>query len=158
MNVGNAQGYEYVQGTEQGSTVSTGYAGSWYDQPVSAPLTAGLISPWGVSFDTAASVLLVSDGNVIRKVNFQAGSPINIVTVAGGAVKGVPGIASNDAPYHWKVPTPARNVELPLPGNTNAVGTSASFDSPSNIVAVPATRMLYIADSSNNLIRQMTYP
>src|SRR5580698_87352 len=41
------------------------------------------------------------------------------------------------------------------PGNTNATGTSASFDLPTG-VAVNSSGDVFVADTTNNLIREIT--
>lgn len=121
-----------------------------------APLSAGLIGPWGLAFDAASAALFIADQFVIRYADFVSGLPDNVVTVAGGATKSIPGVASTNAPNHWLPPGP-NNIYLPNTGAVNAVGTHASFSSLNNVVAVHATRMLYIADSGNSVIRSMTY-
>jgi hypothetical protein len=158
-DVGQGVGFQYVNGVDgAGDTSSTGTLGSWRDDSSSSPLSAGLISPWGLAFDANATppALFIADQNVIRRANFVSGQPDNVVTVAGGASKGRPGYASNNKPSHWFSPAPV-NPLVPVAGTGNGVGTAASFDAPSNIVAAPATRVLYIADTSNNCIRGMSY-
>jgi hypothetical protein len=158
-DVGQGVGFQYVKGVDGGgSTDSTGTLGSWRDDSSSSPLSAGLISPWGLAFDATATppALFIADQNVIRRANFVSGQPDNVVTVAGGASKALPGYGSNNKPSHWFSPAPV-NPLVPVAGTANGIGTAAAFNAPSNIVAVPATRVLYIADTSNNRIRGMTY-
>ena len=154
--VGQGVGYQYVEDTYGGTTTITGHIGSWADESIGAPLSAGLIRPWGLAFDASAAALFLADQNVVRFSNFVSGSPANVITVAGGATKGLPGVAGPNYPNHWQSPAPA-NIDVPNTGFTNGIGTNAAFNAPSNIVAVHATRMLYVADSSNNCIRSMTY-
>ena len=148
-DVGQGVGYQYVQdtsATDNGGTVSNiGSAGSWRDESVGLPLSAGFISPWGLAFDASAASLFVADQNVVRMSNFVSGNPENVITVAGGNGKSLPGVAGPNYPNHWLPPAPA-NIYVPSPGLINGVGTNTAFFSPSNIVAAPATRMLYIAD------------
>ena len=131
---------------------STARAGSWADEQTGSPQIAGLINPWGLAYDSASAALFIADQNVIRYANFNSSSNdfANVVTVAGGKLKAVPG-------QGWIDPHPD-NVFLPNSGPpSNAGGTNAFFNSPSNIVAVHALRLLYIADTSNNCIRSMMY-
>ena len=158
-DVGQGVGFQYVNGVDgAGDTSSTGTLGSWRDDSSSSPLSAGLISPWGLAFDASAAppALFIADQNVIRRTTFVSGQPGDVVTVAGGASKALPGYSSDNKPSHWFSPAPV-NPLVPVKGTGNGVGTATSFDAPSNIVAVPATRVLYIADTSNTLIRGMTY-
>ena len=158
-NVGQGVGFQYVDGVNSaGNTDSTGTLGSWRDDSFSSPRLAGLISPWGLAFDATATppALFIADQNVIRRASFVSGEPDNVVTVAGGASKALPGYGSNNKPGHWFSPAPS-NPLVPVAGTANGVGTATSFFAPSNIVAAPATRVLYIADTSNNRIRGMTY-
>jgi hypothetical protein len=147
-DVGQGEGFAYDL-TSQGSTAR---AGSWADEHDGSPEIAGLIGPWGLAYDSASAALFIADQNVIRYANFDTGSNdfANVITVAGGATAAVPG-------YGWSAPAP-NNTLLPNSGPpSNAVGTNAFFNLPNNIVAVHATRLLYIADTSNNCIRSMMY-
>jgi hypothetical protein len=158
-DVGQGVGFQYVDGVDgAGDTSSTGTLGSWRDESSSSPLSAGLISPWGLAFDASATppALFIADQNVIRRTNFVSGQPGDVVTVAGGASKALPGYGSDNKPSHWFSPAPV-NPLVPVKGTANGVGTATAFNAPSNIVAVPATRVLYIADTSNDRIRGMTY-
>ena len=152
--VGSGADYQYVSSTSgDGNTADVGHVGSWADESVGAPLTASLIAPWGIAFDATAAALFVADQNVVRYVDFVSSTPDNVVTVAGGVAKGLPGVASVNAPNHWLAPMPA-NLNLPSTGSINAIGTNAAFNAPSNVVAAPLNRTLYIADTSNNVIRR----
>jgi len=150
-DVGQGVGYQYAGDT------TTNTLGSWGDESVSSPLSAGLISPWGLAFDATAAALFIADWNVVRSSNFVNGtSPANVVTVAGGQTSGLPGKSTTQYPNNWFPPGPT-NKKVPYNGNTDGVGTNSAFSAPNNIVAVPSTRMLYIADSANNCIRSMRY-
>ena len=155
-DVGLGVGHQYVEGASGGTTTSTGEIGSWGDESVGTPLSAGLINPWGLAFDATAASLFIADQNVVRYSNFVSGNPANVVTVAGGATRALPGVAGPNYPNHWKSPAPA-NIYVPSAGVVNGIGTNAAFSAPSNVVAVPSTRVLYVADSSNNVIRVMSY-
>ena len=156
-DVGQGVGHQYVEDiTSSGISLLFGSLGSWGDESVGTPLSAGLISPWGLAFDASAAALFLADQNVVRFSNFVSGNPANVITVAGGATKVLPGIAGPGFPNHWVSPAPA-NINVPGAGYTNGIGTNAAFNAPSNIVAVHATRMLYVADSSNHCVRSITY-
>jgi hypothetical protein len=154
MVTGTGTGFRYVAGLSSGSsTTSSGELGSWADEATGNPLTAGLMKPAALGIDSAASLLFITDSNVVRMYDLVAGS---VVTVAGGATKSLPGLASNKNPNHWIAPRP-NNVYTADTGYTDSVGTSASFNMPQGVVVVPATRLVYIADTGNAVIRSMSY-
>ena len=155
--IGQDVGFQYVEDTFSG-TSNFATAGSWNDDP---PLSAGFISPWGLAFDAALSTpaLFVSDGNAIRRVDFDyatASTPTNVVTLAGDNTKTLPGKGSLAWPQHWVSPGPNQLMQ-PAAAFVNGVGSASSFDKPNVLVAVHATRIVYIADRDNHAIRSMTY-
>lgn len=92
---------------------------------------AGFDQPYGVAVD-AAGYVYVSDGdNLIRLISPSG----NVTTLAGN---------NNDGGYF------CYNYTL-----TNGVGLAATFNCPDGI-AVDALGNLYLADSSNNLIRKIS--
>jgi hypothetical protein len=155
-DVGQGVGYKYVEGTSAGSTTSEGTIGSWADELTNAPLSAGIINPWGLAFDATAASLFIADQNVVRFSNFVSGLPGNVVTVAGGKTVTLPGKGTLAHPQHWFSPGPT-NKQVPNSGYFDGVGTTTAFNAPNNVVAVPSTRMLYIADAANDCIRSMRY-
>ena len=153
-SIGQGTYFQYAEGST--TTTTTDTAGSWVDETVGLPLSAGLIQPWGLAMDPAVSQLFIADGNAMRLATFSSGIAINVTTVGGGAVKSLPGVAGYVHPDHWFPPGPD-NVYLPSAGSADGVGAAAAFSSPSNVCAVHATRTLYIADTANHRVRSMVY-
>ncbi|NDJ11182.1 MAG: hypothetical protein EBY17_08310, partial [Acidobacteriia bacterium] len=138
--------------------------GYWNDEATGQPLTADFINPRGLAFDAANNRLFVADGNAIRVITFVNGAAANVITVAGGATKSTlhtwfeaEALADNG---DSTLPVPfdlTKNLYYPNSGNTNGIGESSSFNSVNGMVAVPTTRMLYLADTGNNRIRGLDY-
>ena len=157
--------FKYITRMNAASSSVEGHSsvGSWYDETDGAPLTAGFVNPFGLAFDKAAHppALFISDFNAMRLAIFPDGqTPTTVSTVAGGGDAAPPSTYAHTAftgtNAGWLEPVPA-HINQPVSGATNGIGTSASFSSTCNIVAVHATRIVYIADSGNDLIRSMTY-
>lgn len=158
-NLSSLASCSYIVGQDHGWLYQRGYdsyynplydsLGSWGDEQSGQPLNAGIIYPLSLSFDASLSPpsLFVGDSSVVRQVSFMSSMAVDVITVAGGRFK-VTG--------PWKSPAP-NNIYTPAQDFVNGVGTMSAFKTPNSVVAVHATRILYIADSGSNAIRAMTY-
>ena len=139
--IGTGNYYSYVSGTDSSSTSSSSGSGAWTDEVVATPLTAGLISPFGVAGGSAG--VFISDGHVIRLATLFGGSVANVTTIAGGgAGTYIPGIASRITPGHWKAPGPL-NTYLPASGFSDGLGTTAALNRPAGMAYHRNTSTLY---------------
>jgi hypothetical protein len=123
----NVQSPNNIIGSAQdGITTVAGYGSAGYSGNYGTATSAQLNNPFGVAVDAAGDQFIADTGNnVIRKV--QAGTGI-ITTVAGN---GSPGYSGDRSP-----------------------ATAAQLSSPTS-VAVDAHGNLFIADSGNNVIREV---
>lgn len=92
-----------------------------------ASTQASFRTPFGITIDTTANVLYVSEFNnhMIRKIDLAAQM---VSTVAGSAGNS---------------------------GTTNGVGTAARFNAPAGLVLDGASGTLYVAEGGNHVIRQV---
>ncbi len=117
---------EVVASTGDIITVA-GNGNAGYDPTATIATNTALTLPGGVAVDGAGNLYIAdTDDNVIRKVNLATGT---IQTVAGNGTAGFSG--------------------------DNGAATSAELNSPGG-VTVDAAGNLYIADTSNNVIRKVT--
>ena len=108
-------------------TTIAGNGTSGYSGDSGAATSAELNQPFGIALDSAANLYIAdSNNNVIRKVTAATGV---ITTVAGNGTSGYSGDAG--------------------------AATSAELNEPLG-VALDSTANLYIADSNNNVIREVT--
>lgn len=135
--------------------------------------------PFGVAVDSAGNVYVAdTKNNEIRKITSTGVVTTLAGSTAAGHADGTGSAASFDYPQGVAVDsagnvyvadsgnseirkiTPAGVVttlagSYASPGNTNGMGSAASFDYPEGI-AVDAAGNLYVADSTNNEIRKVT--
>jgi len=143
-------------------------------------VAARFASPYGLAMDAAGSLYVADKGNnSIRKISSSG----VVTTIAGSSgiggstngngtaarFNGPHGIAFDsagnlivaDADNHTiRKITPAAVVttiagSAGVPGNTDATGSSARFDTPTDI-AIDAQDNIYVTDSSNHTIRKVT--
>ena len=159
--------------------VVTTFAGSGTAGSVNGTGTAASFStPIGLAIDASGNLYVVDTHNcLIRKI-----TPAGVVsTIAGTGAKGFVNGTGTSASFYYpqgiaidaagnlyiadsgnnaiRKITPA-GVVTTFAGNsnggaTNGTGTAASFNEPTNI-AIDANGNLYVADSNNNLIREIT--
>ena len=118
--------------------------------------------PTGVTADAAGNVYVADFGNDrIAQVNASG----QIITVAylyypSGVTLAAGGNIYASLPLYnqvWQIPSEGQSVPIAgtgLQGSANGISSAASFYSPSGIAA-DAAGNLYIADSGNNLIREI---
>ena len=148
-----------------GSTNGTGTAASFYN-------------PLGVAVDSSGNVYVADTSNyLIRKIT--SGGVVTTLAGSGysGSTNGTGTAASFDNPYGVAVDSSCNVYVADLnnnlirkitsagvvttlagsgsSGSTNGMGTAASFYYPSG-VAVDSSGNVYVADTSNHLIRQIT--
>ncbi len=97
-------------------------------------LSAEFFDPRGLAFDTRLDALFIADrdNNTIRELNLATGV---VSTVAGSG--------------NYPTPTPGGD------GGSNIPALSANLASPSGVAVGPTGLTLYIADTFNNIIREV---
>ena len=95
-------------------------------------LASGFSGPWGIVIDPTNTYLYVTDtgNNNIKQITISTGSVITFAGTIGG--------------------------NSGVPGTGTANGTAAFFNSPLGIAIDASGNNLYVADSGNNAIRQIT--
>jgi sugar lactone lactonase YvrE len=170
-------GYSLIRKISPSGVVST-LAGGGSGNPSSLDGTgtaASFSSPSGVAVDTAGNVYVAdTDDNLIRKI-----SPSGVVTTLAGSFYGTSGgIAANlynptgvavDVAGNVYVADEGNNLIRKISpsgimsilagngrsGSANGTGMAASFSRPQG-VAVDAGGIVYVADTNNNLIREIS--
>jgi autotransporter-associated beta strand protein len=165
-----------VSASGQVSTVLGG-GGGQYNRHTTTAVT--LNDPSGVAVDSAGDIFIADSGNnVIREVNYATGA---VTTVAGSGANGYSGdggeatIATLNNPSGVAVDAAGdifiadsgnnviREVHAGtittvagggVPGQYNGTATGATLNNPSG-VAVDAAGDIFIADSNNNVIREV---
>jgi sugar lactone lactonase YvrE len=103
-------------------------SGTYGDVDSTSPLSAEFASPRGLAFDTRLDALFIADrdNNTIRELNLTTGQ---VSTVAGTGMFGN--------------------------GGSNIAATSAALANPNAVAVGPTGLTLYIADTFNNVIREV---
>jgi sugar lactone lactonase YvrE len=143
---------------------------------------ASFWNPTGVAVDSAGNVYVADESNnEIRKitpdgaVTLFAGSPTGAIGNSDGtgqsALFSAPnGIAIDSSGNLWVTDSANNEIrEITIPGavvttpygngtagRTNAVGTAAEFNNPTAIAVDPSSGNLFVADTGNNEIREIT--
>ncbi len=113
-------------------TIVAGNGSSGFSGDGGSPITAQLNDPYGVAVNNAGTAIYISDRNTNRVRLVSGGT---IITIAGGG------------------------TGCPQQTNTvgdNCSGTSATLSSPAALALSSSGNVLYIADSLNYRIRQIT--
>jgi len=157
---------------------TSSFAGNGRAGYINASDTAARFNvPAGVAIDALGNIYVADNGNnVIRKITSKGG----VTTLAGSGKRGSANATGLDASFNQpqalavdangnvfvadegnnliRKITPAGVVTTVAGtggrGNTNGIGTAASFDGPAGI-AVDDKGNIYVGDSNNNLIRKI---